>query len=92
MGVHHFYYGMLLILVAFILAMLRKRRKIVTIILFVLGFIITADDGYQHLRNELEPEYRSPIHNLYGVIYRKSSLIRKANRWLDKVFGKTYDE
>jgi len=92
MGVHHFYYGMVMILVAFVLAMLRKRKKILTIILFVLGFIIAGDDGYQHIRHEVDPAYRSPVHKFYNIFYERSSALRKFNHWLDGVFGKPYEK
>ena len=92
MGFHHFYIGMFLILVSFILRIKRWGQRVVVIVLFLLGYIISVDDFYQHIRQQIEPEYHSPLHRLYGEVYSRSKLIRKLNKAADKVFGLEYDE
>lgn len=54
--------------------------------LLVVGFWLTLDDAYQHLRQESDPDYRSPLHRWYVAYLWPLPPIQALNRWLDRVF------
>ena len=85
-GVHHFYIGLILGLIGFLLIFTPCPAWIVWT-LIGLGLILMLDDAYQHLRQRKEPEYHSPIHRLYGWFYSRIGFLRKLNRIIDKLFG-----
>ena len=95
-SIHHFYYGILLMLIAFPFLFIAKRRKIMgkswkwarrlAWTLVVVGLIILSDDFYQHDRQIKDPTYLSPIHNLYGATLYRLEWVRKLNTWADNLF------
>ena len=87
-GVHHLYLGLILILIAFFI--LATGHNTIAIILFLCGLIAVIDDFYQHFRQNSQPSYHSPLHRLYGKIY-KYKIIQWLNRLADKLFGARKD-
>ena len=85
LGIHHLYLGLIFVLIAFLI--LATGHNIIAVILFIFGLIAVIDDFYQHLRQNYDPKYHSPLHRLYGHIYSRSKIIRKLNKWTDKLFG-----
>jgi hypothetical protein len=51
----------------------------------IAGLVILADDVVQHLIQTRWPDYRSPLHRAYGVLYRIPA-VRRLNEWLDSLF------
>ncbi len=83
-GVHHFYLGMALALVAFFLIWLNTPFAC---LLFFLSLWLMGDDFYQHVRIRTEPNYRSPLHRWFHVIYRLR-LVRAITRFFDRLLGR----
>lgn len=54
-------------------------------VMFV-GVVLTADDTYQHWRQTwcAEPEYRSPLHRLFGATLWRLRWVRDLSKWLDQ--------
>ena len=84
-GIHHFYIGLVLLLIGFILIW---KVLWLAIFLLIVGLILIIDDAYQHIIQRWKPEYLSPLHKVYGKIYRKYKWIRKLNKFFDKLFGR----
>jgi len=83
--IHHFYWGIILLVIGFILIF---YAPVFGIILSILGLILVIDDEYQHYRQRRQPEYRSPIHRLYGSTLYKLKFIQRLNAWADDLFRK----
>lgn len=60
---HHYYYGVLMIALAYALSTLMATWIFWS--LTVMGFILIVDDLYQHAMNVQDTSYESPIHKLY---------------------------
>lgn len=85
-GFHHFYLGLAALIGGFILIW---YNMVACIIVLLTGFILCIDDAVQHIIGvHLDETYRSPLHRLYGWLYRKSAFIRWLNGLFDKLFGK----
>jgi len=84
-GWHHFYIGLVLLLVGFYC--LFRTVEWVAISISLLGLYIALDDFYQHWRQNYEIDYRSPLHRLY-VSMNKPDWLIWLNGLLDRVFGK----
>ena len=85
-GVQHFYIGMLLLLVAFVLLVF-VERKTEGDLLFMIGLIVVTDDYYQHRRQLDEPTYRSPLNRLFAATLWRLGFVRWLTSIADKVFG-----
>ena len=85
--VHHFYYGLIILFIGFILIFKRNNRKqyITGIILCTLGLWITTDDVVQHIVQIWHPEYHSFLHRFYIDTFYNIEWIRNFNDWLDGV-------
>ena len=74
---HHGYYGLVLLGLAYIFS---------SWWLYGIGALLLIDDAYQHLRQEHDPDYHSPIHQLYVELLWRFEFIRKLNRFFDRLF------
>ena len=86
-GFHHYYLGCAVLLGDFYLIWSRWSPTWLNWGLFWLAWIIITDDFYQHMRQQKKPEYLSPLHRMYGLLYRHRGFIRWLNRLADKIFG-----
>ena len=84
---HHWYIGLAILIADFYLIWSRWAPAWLNWSLFWLAWIIMTDDFYQHMRQRNHPEYRSPLHKLYGMFY-KIKFIRWLNGIFDWIFGK----
>ena len=86
---HHYYIGWFLLIVAFIL--LGYSFVTMSLIVFMIGLLVLIDDYVQHfIQTTRDPKYHSPLHRLYGMIY-KYRIIQWLNRLADKLFGARKD-
>lgn len=85
-GWHHYYLGIILLILGFIIMGCGWYRTGISII--ISGLITIVDDAIQHFKQRKNPEYHSPLHKLYGFIYSGSKFIRWLNKQADKLFGK----
>lgn len=84
-GFHHAYTGLCLMLLGF---WAMWHSVTVAVALMALGFLLFADDAIQHYVGLMvNPLFQSPLHRLYGILYKHSLLVRKLNRFFDKLFG-----
>lgn len=83
-GVHHMYLGLFLELVGFLFIWVTLW---VAIPLLIIGQWLILDDTYQHIRKRKHPKYQSPIHKLFGLIY-KWKWIQKVTEFFDGIFGR----
>ena len=83
-GVHHMYLGLFIELVGFFFIWITLW---VAIPLLVAGQWLIWDDTYQHVRKRWEPEYRSPVHRLFGRVY-KFWIIKKITGFFDGILGR----
>ena len=87
-GIHHFYIGLIIWVIGFFL-IFKDVPSWIVITCCLVGAGLMVDDTFQHMLQRINPEYRSPIHKLYGfLIYSKSKLIRNLNIWFDGLLGK----
>ena len=85
-GFHHFYLGWILILIGFLILMYgpkTKRNRNIALFFLTAGFLIMGDDILQHIIQYTDPNYRSPLHKLYGATLYKIGFIQKLNEWFD---------
>jgi hypothetical protein len=90
-GFHHFYLGITLLLIGFLLIW---KSIILSVLITILGIVITTDDLYQHYRIRIQPDYTSPLHNLYILFLKSipnsiSVFIIKINNWFDTILNKS---
>ena len=85
-GFHHFYIGMDLIWLAFYLLVF-EQIEIISDVMLSIGIVLCADDWYQHWRQLKQPEYRSPLHKLYGYFYARFGFLRWLNKIADRIFS-----
>ena len=85
-GFHHYFVGLILLLAGF-LFVISEGSLVTACLLTSFGLWLCADDLYQHWRQRTEPDYRSPVHRLYGLIYR-FKIVQIVNRFVDRIFGK----
>jgi len=84
-GFHHLYAGILVLLVGFLLLW---SHKIIAVILMAAGMLVMLDDIHQHIIQVfLEPEYRSPLHRLYGKYLWNIPAVKWLNRFVDRLLG-----
>lgn len=81
-GVHHLYYGLLLMLVA----ALWIHEPTTFLVVYYLGFVCYLDDHLQHLIQIKHPDYHSPVHNLTVLAYKIPG-VKRLNQILDRIFG-----
>lgn len=94
--VHHFWWGLILIVIAFVLTFIVKRKKQsgkkykglmwAMFLNYGVGFIIALDDVIQHVVQIWIPTYLSPLHNLYVATLYKIEWIQRLNQWADSLF------
>ncbi len=85
-GFHHFYLGIALAVVGFTL--MGAGWYWVGLFTILTGLLVIVDGAWQHFKQRSDPEYRSPLHKLYGVIYSKFAFIRWLNKIADKALGR----
>ena len=84
-GFHHYYGAIIGFIIAFIL--LAYNYATISVLIFILSLIMLIDDYVQHfIQTTRDPKYHSPLHKLYGYIY-KYKIIQWLNRLADKLFG-----
>ena len=76
---HHGYYGLILIGLSYLFS---------SWLLYGIGAVLLIDDTYQHIRQEYDEDYYSPIHRIYIELLWRFEFIRELNRKLDKLMGK----
>lgn len=86
-GIHHFYIGVIMIVVAFFGVTFEWMNIWLAAALLVAGLIIIVDDFYQHWRQRRynDPYYRSPLNRLYVATLWRVPPIRWANTILDRI-------
>lgn len=84
---HHFYWGIIILLIFFILIFVEILPIWIIYSGFGIGIILITDDAYQHIRQRKDKSYHSPIHILYGKYLWKIPWVQKLNKWVDKLFG-----
>jgi len=84
-GWHHYYMGLILCLLGFPLIW---YIPIFAGLLILLGLICIIDDAYQHIRQQWQPEYLSPLHTFYGKYLWKLEWVQRLNKWFDNLLGK----
>lgn len=86
-GFHHYYAGLVLMLIGFICSV--RFNSLWYHLITVFGFYVSADDYYQDaIRRKKDPAYHSPLHRFYGAtLYKWSALVRWVNYLVDKLFG-----
>ena len=87
-GFHHGYIGLALLLTGFIMTVFTQVNQGVNDVITSLGLVIFFDDYYQHRRQRVEPDYRSPLNQIYGKTLWKVPIIRKINTFFDKLLQK----
>jgi len=83
-GVHHFYLGLFLDLIGFLFIWVTLW---VAITLLIIAQWLVIDDTWQHIRKRSNPEYESPVHRLFKLIY-KWNWVQKTTEWFDKLLGR----
>ena len=87
-GVHHFYPGLLLALIGFLMLWAPKPWVAVAgIVICLLGVWIALDDLWQHaMQRFVQPGYNSPLKTLYHICNRQFPLIGRMIGFVDKLF------
>ena len=85
-GFHHFYLGIALAVVGFIL--MGASWYYVGLFTILTGLLVIIDDVWQHFKQRVDPDYHSPLHRLYEAIYSKFAFIRWLNKIADKLLGR----
>jgi len=84
-GWHHFYLGLILCAIGFPLIWM---TPVLAGCLILMGLICIIDDAYQHIRQQWEPEYLSPLHQFYSKYLWPMKWVQKLNKLADKLMGK----
>ena len=87
-GVHHFYLGLLLMLIGFPMLWASKSWVAVAgIVICLLGVWIALDDLWQHaMQRFVQPGYDSPLKILFFKCSRQFTLIGRVTEFVDAVF------
>jgi hypothetical protein len=87
-GVHHFYLGLLLALIGFLMLWAPKPWvAVVGIAIGLLGIWIMLDDFWQHaMQRFVQPDYDSPLKILFFKYSRQFPLIGNVTKFIDNVF------
>jgi len=87
-GVHHFYLGLLLMLIGFPMLWASKSWVAVAgIVICLLGVWIALDDLWQHaMQRFVQPGYDSPWKTLYFKCSRQFPLLGRVTNFIDAVF------
>lgn len=83
-GVHHAYLGLFLSILGFLFIWVYLW---VAIPLILIGQWLFLDDVVQHIVKRFKPEYKSPAHRLFGLIYNWN-WVRKTTAFFDGLFGR----
>lgn len=86
-GFHHFYIGLALILIGFLLLIFKRKRNL-ALVFVILGLYICGDDFYQHVMQLTDPAYRSPLNKLYRSTLGQIGFVAWLNVLIDKIFGR----
>jgi hypothetical protein len=73
---HHLYLGIFISALGCILH---------SLVIVGIGIIISVDDWIQHF---FKIEGKTPLHIIYGWVYKKSGLIQRINKYFDRLFGR----
>ena len=87
-GFHHFYLGLLILGLAFLLTFEAWFPDITLLILYIAGLWIILDDIYKHFIHRVDPFYRSPLHRLGVYFIRQWAWAGRLLKYLDKLFGR----
>jgi len=87
-GVHHFYLGLLLVLIGFFMLWAPKPWVAVAgIVICLLGVWIALDDFWQHaMQRFVQPGYDSPLKTLFSKCSRQFPLLGRVTNFIDAVF------
>lgn len=87
-GVHHFYLGIVLALLGFVLLWApRDWLAVAGIVICALGLIIMADDLFQHAMERFcQAGYDSPLKKFYLACDRICPLIGRITAFFDSLF------
>jgi hypothetical protein len=85
-AVHHFWIGILMLISAFYGVFHGWSIYLIWVVVIFGGWLI-IDEICQHVKQQSDPEYRSPVNRLYTKTLWKIPLIRAINIWFDKLFG-----
>lgn len=87
-GVHHFYLGLLLALIGFLMLWAPKPWVTVAgIVIGLLGIWIMLDDLWQHaMQRFVQPGYASPLKTLFFKCSRQFPLIGHMTEFVDALF------
>ena len=92
---HHFYWGIVAMILAWVLLWTTSTSAWVLAVLMAFGVWMVVDDMYQHWRQkqytvpgcvckacQFQSSYRSPVHRLYQFLF--GWLHKRVVRWLRK--------
>jgi|GEM_PF-4053201 len=87
-GVHHFYLGLLLALIGFLMLWAPKPWVAVAgIVIALLGVWIALDDLWQHaMERFVQPGYESPLKTLFSKCSRQIPLLGRLTNFIDAAF------
>jgi len=85
---HHFYWGIILMLIGFVLIFVETISVWWSISIMGIGFIMVVDDAIQHIMQRKNRAYHSPIHILYCKYIYPIPWVKELNDWADKIMGK----
>ena len=83
---HHFYVGILALLLVFVLIWKTATALWVLVALTLFGLWMVIDDLYQHwIQTRKDPTYRSPVNRLYRKLFGKLHV--KIAEWIEDKLG-----
>ncbi len=86
-GFHHGYLGLLILYIGFVMIWFADHW-FCPVLTGTAGLFIFIDDFYQHIKGRSHPDYKSPLHRLYGLVYCRVKWLRRLNAFVDSIFGK----
>ncbi len=94
-GVHHFYGGMGMAVLGYLLLSFGRRRVIVSgLVIALAGALIMTDDIWQHcLQHVYRDNYASPCKRIYWNVSKRCPFLSRTVEAADRVFlGTIFDE
>ena len=74
---HHLYWGLICVFVALVASFFAPLWAFWIIWpVYIIGVLMILDDLYQHMRQVKEPDYHSPIHQIYVKYLRRGFIIK----------------
>lgn len=92
-GIHHFYVGIVVMFIGFVLLWAsRDWLAVVGIVICILGLITITDDVFQHsMQRFYKDGYASPLKRIYKTCAPACPLIGKIAFFFDKLFLRDYN-